>query len=57
MCWELDYLFFVEQQKAQQARIKDEQRPGVIGNLLAEAQKQAEHTSGDETPAKEAVPG
>lgn len=51
MCWEIDYQFFVEQQKAQEARIKQEQRAGVIGNLLSDAQKQAE-----EKPVKEVVP-
>jgi len=30
MCWEIDYKFFAEQKKAQAARIKEEQRAGVI---------------------------
>lgn len=53
MCWEMDYQFFVEQQKAQEARIKEEKRANLIGKLLGEAQK---HTSDDEPPVKEVVP-
>jgi hypothetical protein len=34
MCWEIDYNFFAEQKKAQEARIKQEQRAGVIDQLL-----------------------
>jgi hypothetical protein len=51
MCWEMDYQFYVEQQKAKEARIKREQRAGIIDNLLNDAQKQAE-----EIPIKEIVP-
>jgi hypothetical protein len=51
MCWEMDYQFYVEQQKAKEARIKREQRAGVIDNLLNDAKKQAE-----EIPIKESVP-
>jgi hypothetical protein len=51
MCWEMDYQFYVEQQKAKEARIKREQRAGVIDNLLNDAQKQTE-----EIPIKEIVP-
>ena len=51
MCWEMDYEFFVEQQKAQEARIKQEKRADVIDKLLNEVPKQAE-----EAPVKEVVP-
>ena len=34
MCWEIDYKFFAEQKKAQDARIKQEKRAGVIDGLL-----------------------
>jgi hypothetical protein len=34
MCWEIDYRFFAEQKKAQEARIKQERRAGVIDQLL-----------------------
>ena len=57
MCWEVDYKFFAEQQKkAQDARIKQEQRAGVIDRLLNEANKQRQKTEVEETPAKEAAP-
>ena len=39
MCWEMDYRFFAEQKKAQETRIKKEQRAGVIDKLLSEANK------------------
>ena len=42
MCWEMDYRFFAEQKKAQETRIKEEQRAGVIDKLLSEANKQSE---------------
>jgi hypothetical protein len=55
MCWEIDYKFFAEQQKkAQEARIKQEQRAGVIDRLLTEANEQGEKT--EETPVKEVAP-
>jgi hypothetical protein len=56
MCWETDYPFFAEQKKAQEARIKQEQRAGVIDRLLSDAAKQGEATSVEGTPAKEAAP-
>ena len=37
MCWEIDYNIFVEQQKAQEIRTKQERRAGVFGQLLNEA--------------------
>src|SRR5262249_27992000 len=55
MCWEIDYKFFAEQQKkAQEAKIKQEQRAGVIDRLLTEANEQREKT--EETPVKEVAP-
>ncbi len=55
MCWEIDYKFFAEQQKkAQEARIKQEQRAGVIDRLLTEANEQGEKT--EETPVKDVAP-
>ena len=56
MCWEVDYKFFAEQKKAQDARIKQEQRAGVIDQLLTEANKQGEKTEVEGTPVKEAAP-
>jgi len=57
MCWEVDYKFFAEQQKkAQDARITQEQRAGVIDRLLNEANKQGEKTEVEGAPVKEAAP-
>ena len=53
MCWEMDYKFFAEQKKAQEARIKQEQRAGIIENLLREANKQGDKTNVEATPVKE----
>jgi hypothetical protein len=54
MCWEMDHRFFAEQKKAQETRIKEEQRAGVIDKLLSEANKQSE--SADAAPVKEVAP-
>ena len=54
MCWEMDSRFLAEQKKAQENRIKEEQRVGVIGKLLSEANTQRESTNA--TPAKEVTP-
>jgi hypothetical protein len=56
MCWEIDYNFWSEQKKAQQTRVKQEQRAGVIDRLLTEANKPAEKTDAELTPVKEVVP-
>jgi hypothetical protein len=40
MCWEIDHQFFAEQKKAQETRVKQEQRSGVIDKLLNDANKQ-----------------
>ena len=56
MCWEVDYKFFAEQKKAQDARIKQEQRAGVIDRLLNEANQQGEKTEVEATPVKESAP-
>ena len=55
MCWEMDYRFFAEQKKAQEAQTKQEQRKEVIAKLLNEANKPIEKTV-EETPVKESVP-
>jgi hypothetical protein len=55
-CWEIDYLFFAEQKKAQEARIKQEQRAGVIHQLLSEANKRDDDTKVEGTPVKEVAP-
>jgi hypothetical protein len=56
MCWEIDYKFFSDQKKAQEARVKQEQRSGVIDQLLSEANKQGEKTNVEGTPIKEIAP-
>jgi hypothetical protein len=43
MCWETDYWFWAEQRKAETQK-KQEERAGVIKDLLNEANKQAETT-------------
>ena len=56
MCWQIDYRFFADQKKAQEARIKREQRAGVIDQLLNEANKQGEEANGEGMLAKEVAP-
>ena len=56
MCWEIDYQFFAEQKKAQDARIKQEQRAGVIDRLLTEANKPGEKTQVEGTPVEKVAP-
>jgi hypothetical protein len=53
MCWEIDYKFFADQKKAQEAQIKQEQRAGIINQLLNEANKQ---TEAEGTSVKEVSP-
>ena len=56
MCWEMDYKLFAEQKKAQESRIRGEQRSGVIHQLLNEANKQSESTNVEGTQDKEVAP-
>ena len=56
MCWEIDRQFFAEQRKAQETRIKQEQRAGVIDTLLNDANKQGEKTNVEGAPVKEVAP-
>ena len=56
MCWEMDYKLFDELKKAQEARIKQEQRGEVITKLLNDANKQNEKTDVAEMPVKEVAP-
>jgi protein-disulfide isomerase len=53
MCWEMDYKLFAEQKKAQETRVKQAQRAGVIDKLLNDANKQGESTNVEGTPVKE----
>ena len=56
MCWEIDYKRFAEQTKAQETRIKKEQRADVIDRLLSEAKKQDEKANVEGMPVKETAP-
>ena len=56
MCWEIDYKFFAAQKKAQETRIKQEQRAGVIDQLLNEANMQGDKTNVEGTPVEEVAP-
>ncbi len=56
MCWEMDYKLFAEEKKAQETRVKQGQRAGVIDRLLNEANKQGEKTNVDAALVKEIAP-
>ena len=56
MCWEIDRKLFAEQKNAQETRVKQEQRAGVIDKLLNDANKQGEKTNVEGTPVKEVAP-
>jgi len=56
MCWEIDYRFFAEQKKAEEARMKQARRAGVIDQLLTEANIQGETPDTEGTPVKEVAP-
>jgi hypothetical protein len=53
MCWEMDYKFLAEQREA---RSKQEQRAGLIDQLLNNANKQGEETNVKVTPVTEVAP-
>jgi hypothetical protein len=56
MCWEIDYKFFAELEKARETRTKQEQRAGVIDSLLNEANKQSDKADVEGTMVKEVAP-
>lgn len=62
MCWEMDYHWFAEQQKAQEKeqekereKQKQAQRADAIGKLLSEANQDAD-TAEKTPPVRETVP-
>jgi hypothetical protein len=55
MCYEIDYQIFAAQRKAQEARIKQERRAGVIDQLLSDADKQGDDTNTEGTPVNEVI--
>jgi hypothetical protein len=56
MCWEVEYPYFAEQKRAQEARTKQEQRAGVIDQLMSDANKPSETSTPDGAPVKEVAP-
>lgn len=56
MCWEMDYWFFAEQEKAKKAKASEEQQAGVIKNLLKDANKEAEKSRPETAPVNEVMP-
>ena len=54
MCWEMDYKFYVEQNKASEARSEHHRR--AIDKLLNEATEKAQETNVEPTPVTEVVP-
>ena len=54
-CWETNYQFRAEQRKAETQK-KQEERAGVIKDLLNEANKQAETTVTENQPLTEVAP-
>jgi len=55
MCWEIDYRFFEEHRKAQENKIKQKERAGLVDQLLKDANKQAEGAA-EGTSIKEVAP-
>lgn len=53
MCWEIDYKFWAEQRKAQEAMAKEEQHARVLDQVLNEANRQAEKAKVEGTPVEE----
>jgi hypothetical protein len=56
MCWEMDYWYYAEQEKAKKAKAREERDAGVIQNLLNEANQEADKTNPETAPVKEVVP-
>jgi len=56
MCWEIDYKLFAELKKAQDNRIKQEQRSDIIDKLLNEANQQKDRPGVEGTPVREVAP-
>jgi len=56
MCWEMDYWYYAEQEKAKKATAREERDAGVIKNLLNETNQEADETDPETAPVKEVVP-
>ena len=56
MCYAKDYRFFDDQKKAEDTRVVQERRAGLIARLLNAANKQGEKTEAEKPPVKGVAP-
>jgi hypothetical protein len=56
MCYERDYKIFEDRKKAENTRVMQERRAGLIDRLLNDANKPGEKTKAEETPVKDVAP-
>jgi hypothetical protein len=56
MCYAKDYKIFDDQKKAEDTRVVQERRAGLIDRLLNAASKHGEKTKAEETPVKQVAP-
>ena len=56
MCYERDYKIFEDRKKAEDTRVVQERRAGLIDRLLNAANKPGEKTKAQGTPVKEVAP-
>ena len=56
MCYARDYKIFDDQKKAEDTRIAQERRAGLIDRLLNAASKHGEKTKTQKPPVKEVAP-
>jgi hypothetical protein len=56
MCYERDYRIFEDRKKAEDTRVVQERRAGLIDRLLDDANKHGEKTKAEGTPVKDVAP-
>ena len=56
MCYEKDYKIFEDRKKAEDTRVMQERRTGLIERLLNDANKPGEKTKSEGTPVKDVAP-
>ncbi len=56
MCYAKDYKIFEDQKKAEDMRVVQERRAGLIDRLLNAANKHGERTKAEGMPVKEVTP-
>jgi hypothetical protein len=56
MCYERDYKVFEDRKKAEDTRVMQERRAGLIDRLLNDANKPGEKTKAEGTPVKDVAP-